>query len=59
MLDAPLKNILLKLPADLHTALKIAAARQGVTLSSLMHEALRPLYERAQAADAQIPKEGA
>ena len=49
--NAPLKIVLLKLPNALHVALKIAAARRGVTLSALLHEALRPLYVQVQDAE--------
>ncbi len=54
MPKAEIRNVLLKLPVPLHTALKIAAARKGVTLAALMSEALQPLY--AQVTATEVPK---
>ena len=54
MPKAEIRNILLKLPVPLHTALKVAAARRGVTLATLMSEALQPLY--AQVLASEVPK---
>ena len=41
------KQLTLKLPESLHRALKIKAAKEGVTLVSLIHNALRDLYAEA------------
>ena len=49
MPKAEIRNVLLKLPVPLHTALKVAAARRGVTLAALLSEALQPLYAQGTA----------
>ena len=49
MLVLDIKAVNLKLPADLKQAVKIAAAREGVTMQDFMHNGIQAAVDAVQA----------